>query len=163
MVTKKLSDMLLQIVQKPDVAIRRAAAGWNNEDTNLLRDALTVFGVDNFNGDQSYYGVERSLLVYMAAAVLHPVQEKREKFKKLLVTRGIHLDKIADQLVVFMRYFIASLPTSSSRGSSASRTLTGNFFDCLEQGKNIQRIFDKFANGQNADGTFAATGEWMKS
>lgn len=159
-VTKKLCNSLLQIVHKPSIA-RRGAPNWDATDRDMFNEAMRVFGVNGaaLQPDQSYYGVERSLLVYMTASVLHPNQEWRLKFKQYLKTRNVDVDKIGENLVTFIRYFVSSLSmTSYQRKGSSGNGLTGNIFDCLEQGKNLAGVFDKFGNGDKADQTFAATG-----
>lgn len=167
-VTKKLTNSLLQIVHKPELGRRPDPVNnqWTANDNALLTEAVRLLGLDDAalqnQRNISYFGVERSLLVYMAAAVMHPNQEWRSKFRDVLQSRNIDLDKIGESLVTFIRFFISSLPMTSAyntrRPNNGVTNLTGHFFNCLEQGKRVEKTFDSFANGNNAQATFEHTG-----
>jgi hypothetical protein len=80
-VTKKLTNCLLQVIHKPNVERRRNNfnANWTAADNELFEEAIKTIGIDPGrlgDNDNSYFGIERSLLVYMAACVLHPNQGK---------------------------------------------------------------------------------------
>jgi hypothetical protein len=77
-VTKPMANRLLKVIHKPKVAYTDAQSPkWTQEDINMHREAMRVLGVDvggNWENQNSFFGVDRCLLVYMAAAVLHPNQ-----------------------------------------------------------------------------------------
>lgn len=155
-VTKKLSNILMDVVYRPDVA-RAALPGagqpqpppneWQVQDEEMYVEALRVLGVPVPNANvPSFFGVDRSLLVFMTAAVLHPNPLWRSKFRAQLELRGTNIEKIGEQLVVFIKYFISSLPINQQRTAvpNDNVALTGHFFNCFEQGKNVEKIFNKF-------------------
>jgi hypothetical protein len=163
-VTKGLSDRLLKVLHKPNtpfVLPGNANNNWTITDGQLHEEALRVLGIDYdpaFWTNHSFFGIDRCTLVYMAAAVLHPQKEWRAKFVQVLEEGGIHLEKIGQSLVDFIKFFITSLPMTKQRSAvpGSRTTLTGNLFNCMEQGVNMQKIFDKFCGTvavENRDAT----------
>jgi hypothetical protein len=161
-VTKALSNRLLQVLHKPNSTYGAAAAGpnqWTPADTAMHTEALKVLGIeynDRTWRDKSFFGVDRCLLVYMAAAVLHPSKEWRGKFAIMLEEKKIPMEKIGQSLVDFIKFFITSLPMTKQRSAmpGSRTTLTGNLFNCMEQGINLQRVFDKFCETQETVNEF---------
>jgi hypothetical protein len=150
-VTKQLTKCLLQMIHKPGVRDDQMGgnAQWTAEDITLLHEATQVLGIRGWN---SYFGVERSLLVYMAAAVLHPQQSMRSKFKEHLLAQKVNLEKLGEHLVAFIKFFISSLPMANQQYKQPRTfhpdqptSFTGHIFNCLEQGRNVEKIFERFA------------------
>ena len=75
----------------------------------------------------SYYGLETSVLAYMAAAMLHPDSDLRERCKAALAKeRKFDMDAIADDILTWVKFFLNALPTPNQGAASP-------MFDAFDQ------------------------------
>jgi hypothetical protein len=77
--------------------------------------------------ESSYYGLETSVLAYMAAAMLHPDSEFREHCRAALAKeRNFDMEEIADNMLTWVKFFLNALPTPNQGAASP-------MFDAFEQ------------------------------
>ena len=132
-VTRGLATRLMQQVYQ-DPARYPAGQGIGAKIRNMF--GITANSMTAIGGaaPASYYGIETSVLAYMAAAVLHPENEVRETCKNALETeRGFNMEAIGDELLTWVKYFLSALPTHGQGASSP----TFDAFDQVSPSKSI--------------------------
>ena len=134
-VTRPMANYLMQQAEKtePTAEIRskiRSLFGLSNYSApNMTRYTQTA----NMTTECGYFGVETSVLAYMAAAVMHPDQATRDYCSGKLNEINLGVNQVGENLVTWIKCFLNSVPASSNA--------TAPLFDCMIQGRALENTF----------------------